>query len=279
MVARVLVIGVLVVANIVVFSLAAPRVLTVSFFDVGQGDAIFIESPTGVQMLIDGGVDRSALRALGKRMGFFDRTIDIVVATHPDADHVGGLVDVFERYDVGLFIESGVHHDTTITAALERAVREKEVARVMGKEGMRIALGKGVYVDILYPEETIPSRESNAGSLIMRVVYGEHAFMLTGDAPAAIEGMLVSRYGTLLESDVLKAGHHGSHTSSNEYFVRAVRPEYVIYSRGCDNRYGHPAPRVVDTFTQVGAKAFDTCENGTTTFSSNARTLRITSSR
>lgn len=270
-----MVLAALVIVNIFIFSLAGERELTVSFLDVGQGDAIFIETPDGGQVLIDGGVDRSVLRELGKHMSFFDRTIDVVVATHPDADHIGGLVDVFERYEVGVFIESGVEGDTSIAAALGSAVESEGAPRQLARRGMRLLLGSGAYADILFPDRDVSRTETNAGSIIMRVVYGEHAFMLTGDAPKAIEGLLVSTYGGMLKSNILKAGHHGSKTSSNEHFVEAVAPEYVVYSRGCDNRYGHPAEEVVGLFTMKGIQSFDTCLDGTITFRSSGSTLLV----
>lgn len=272
---RVAVIVVLIATNVFIFSRAADQTLAVSFLDVGQGDAIFVESPSGVQVLIDGGVDRSVLRGLGTHMSFFDRNIDAVVATHPDADHIGGLVDVLERYEVGVFIESGVENDTGPTRALEAAVQNAAPPRVIARRGMRLILGGGAYADILYPDRDVSKMETNAGSIVMRVVYGEHEFLLTGDAPKAIEGILVSHYGESLKSDVLKAGHHGSKTSSGEIFVKTVDPQYAVFSRGCDNRYGHPAPEVVATFQKFNIPTLDTCEEGAITFHSNGHTLSI----
>ena len=272
---RVLVVGVLILANVFIFSFAKERQLSVSFLDVGQGDSILIESPTGVQVLIDGGADKAVLRELGKKLSFFDRSIDMVIATHPDTDHVGGLSDVFERYDVGMFLESGVENDTAATKALEEAVENEGTPRLLARRGMRLLLGGGAYADILYPNKDVSRIETNAGSVVVRVVYGENEFMLTGDAPKVIEGLLVSAYGDSLQSDVLKAGHHGSKTSSNPYFVEAVAPHYVVYSRGCGNRYGHPAPETVALFQKLSIPALDTCQSGTVVFRSNGRELSI----
>lgn len=266
---RLTILAFLVLVNIFIFSFSEERILTVSFLDVGQGDSILIESPTGVQVLIDGGRDKSVLRELGKELSFFDRSIDAVIATHPDEDHVGGLVDVFERYDIGMYLESGVQHDTGATRALESRVMAEEVSRVLARSGMRLILGGGAYADILFPDRDVTNIESNAGSIIMRVVYGDTEFMLTGDSPKAIEGLLVSKHGSALQSDVLKAGHHGSKTSSNPNFVSAVNPLYAVYSRGCDNRFGHPAPEVVELFKSSKIQTFDTCDDGTITFLSN----------
>lgn len=271
---RIVLVAILVVANVFIFSYG-PRTLSVSFLDVGQGDSILIESPTGVQVLVDGGVNKAVLRELGSQLSFFDRSIDAVVATHPDADHVGGLSDVFNRYDVGVLLDSGVQHETSATAALDKAVTNEGVARILARRGMRLILGGGAYADVLFPDRDVSHIETNAGSIVLRVVYGENEFMLTGDAPSAIEGLVTSAYGVALQSDVLKAGHHGSKTSSSERFVQAVRPQYVVFSRGCDNNYGHPAKTVVALFERLNIPALDTCELGTITFRSNGTSLSI----
>lgn len=262
--------------TVFIFSLGGERELAVSFFDVGQGDAIFIEGPTGVQILVDGGPNTAVLRGLGRRMSFFDRSLDAVVATHPDADHIGGLSDVFERYDVGVFFEPGVLHNTGAVSALEAALEKEKIPRTLARRGMRLLLGGGAYADVLYPDRDVFGiSDTNAGSIVLRVVYGKSEFVLTGDAPQHIERSLAAAYGTTLVSDVLKAGHHGSKTSSDETFVRAVAPQYVVFSRGCDNRYGHPAPEIVALFKKLSIPALDTCESGTITFRSNGKTLSV----
>jgi len=288
--ARFIPVLILIVGNIFVWSFAFPdRAFSVSFLDVGQGDAILIESPTDVQVLVDGGPDGSVLRGLGKKLSFFDRSIDAVIATHPDQDHIAGLVDVFRRYDIGVFLEPGVLNDTPVSRALSTAVsKEKGVARVLARRGMRLVLGGGAYADIFFPDRDVSGVETNTGSIVMRVVYGDTIFMLTGDSPQSIEKYLIS-LDTIkcpkpgcpkpgfrtFEADVLKAGHHGSKTSSSEEFVQAVNPKYVVYSRGCDNRYGHPAPEVTSLFQRLSITSFDTCTDGTLTFRSDGKTLDI----
>jgi competence protein ComEC len=281
---RLIIITLLVAGNIFVWHAAFPRSeLTVSFLDVGQGDAVLLTSPTGVQLLIDGGPDTSVLRELGKELALFDRFIDVIVATHPDEDHIAGLVHVLSRYDVGAYLESGVLNDTTTTHALNAAVVNEGLTPILARRGMRLSLGGGVYADILFPDRDVSNLETNTGSVVMRVVYGETAFMLTGDSPQSIEKYLLSLNQNCaipgnstseeceLGADVLKAGHHGSKTSSNEEFVKVVSPTYVIYSRGCDNRYGHPAPEVVSLFEKREVISLDTCKNGTVTFRSDGR--------
>lgn len=249
-------------------------VLTVSFLDVGQGDAIFIESPSGRQTLIDGGRDRSVLRELGEVMPWGDRTIDIVIPTHPDADHIGGLIDVLARYEVNTVIESSVEGDTDLWRALETAIEEERAKKITALRGQIIDLGDGAYIEILFPDRKVPRIETNMGSVVARLVYGDTAFMLTGDAPIAIEKFLLALDGAHLKSDVLKAGHHGSRTSSSEAFVQVVNPDFAVFSRGCGNSYGHPHEEVIALFQGEGIPTLDTCENGRITFVSDGVAVR-----
>lgn len=249
-----------------------PRpVLSVAFLNVGQGDAIFIESPTGTQVLIDGGKDRSVLRELPKVMGVFDRSIDMIIATHPDADHIGGLPDVFERYAVKNLLLSGrLAESGYANRFAESAENEKNLSFLEAKPGMRVHLGGGVYLDVLHPSGAIEKmRETNDASVIVRVVYGNTAFMLTGDASAWVEDMLASEHGSQLASTVLKAGHHGSKTSTSPLFLEVVQPETVVISAGKGNSYGHPHTVVLENIHKSGAEVVSTAEEGTLVFRSN----------
>lgn len=272
-----LLVGALVVANTFAWVYAFPeRALTVSFLDIGQGDAIFIQSPTGIQMLVDGGPDASVLRELGSKMPFFDRSLDAIVETHPDKDHIAGLVDVFDRYAVKNFLEPGIPNDTSYSKALVAAVKkEPGVRNTLARRGMRLVLGGGAYADILFPDRDVSGVETNTGSVVMRVVYGSTSFLLTGDSPQSIEKYLSSIYGTALESDVLKPGHHGSRTSSAPEYIAAVHPSYAVFSRGCDNSYGHPHQEVIDLLAAAKIPTLDTCKDGTVTFHSDGKTLRV----
>jgi competence protein ComEC len=268
---------VLVLGNVFAWSVPVSQGFSVSFLDVGQGDAIFIESPAGVQLLVDGGADSSVLRELGFVMPAWDRTIDAVVATHPDKDHIGGLVDVLDRYEVGAIIDPGIEHDTAVMHSYVNRVQNEKANVVIARRGMRLLLGRGAYADILFPNQDVSNiKDTNAGSVIMRVVYGGTSFMLTGDSPAEIEKRLTMIYHSdELESTVLKSGHHGSKTANAEEFIDAVNPKVAIFSRGCDNTYGHPAPEIVERFRGRGVATLDTCEAGTVTFESDGKILRI----
>lgn len=266
----------LLVPVVIIFSLhPSPRALSVSFIDVGQGDAVLIESPTGTQVLVDGGATRGVLRELSRELPLFDRSLDAVVVTHPDQDHVGGLTDVLSRYDVGLILESGNVADTPAYNAFVRARAGEGAREVVARRGMRLLLGGGAYADVLFPDRDVSGVEANTASVVVRVVYGAREFLLTGDAPSSIEQYLTTIYGSALESDVLKAGHHGSNTSSDAGFIDVVSPTYVVYSRGCDNRYGHPARDVLMRFKEKNIRAFDTCENGSVIFTTDGTSLTV----
>ena len=252
--------------------------LTVSFLNVGQGDAIFIDAPSGRQALIDGGRGRGVLRELARASPWWDRSIDVVVATHPDLDHIGGLPDVLARYRVGLVMRSSVLDEGSADSAAFDAAADAEAkqgaALLVAKRGQIIDLGGGASMEVLYPDRDVSGVETNAGSIVARLVYGETAFMLTGDAPQAIEEYLALLDGKELHSNVLKAGHHGSKTSSSELFIGFVSPEYAVFSRGGDNSYGHPHAEVVALFKRFEIPALDTCKDGAITFVSDGTTVR-----
>lgn len=249
-------------------------VLTVSFLDVGQGDAIFIESPTGRQVLIDGGRDRSILREIGQSMPWWDRSIDVVVATHPDADHITGLVDVLQQYRVEYIFQPGIGKHTAQTESLLLSVAQEGSHEVIARRGQVIDLGGGARFEILHPDRDVETVEANDGCIVGRVVYGATAFMLSCDAPRGVEKYLVA-LGDDLRADVLKAGHHGSRTSSDPLFVGMVSPVYGVFSRGCENSYGHPHQETVETFKRSELDVHDTCTEGRVTFISDAATVRV----
>lgn len=255
---------------------AQSRPLTVAFLDVGQGDSIFIEAPNGNQLLIDGGLGASVLRELGALMRFSDRSIDVVLATHPDKDHIGGLPDVLRRFEVGYFVEPGVTSDTGAYEALTAAVDQKQVARVIARRGMAIDLGSGVVLHVLYPDRDLGRlKDTNSASIVAKLSYGETEFMFTGDAPLSVEARLATLDGEGLEAEVLKAGHHGSRTSSGAAFVSAVQPLVAVVSAGKDNSYGHPHQEVLSLFEQLKIKVASTYEKGTIVFESDGSAVHM----
>ena len=253
-------------------------ILAVSFLDIGQGDSIFIQAPSGRTALIDGGPDASVLRELAKELPWYDRTIDVVIPTHPDADHITGLVDVLERYKVSYVIQSSVEGDTPIWHTLESTIAAdatKGATVITAMRGQVVDLGSGAYLEVLSPDRSVPNVDTNDGCVVTRLVYGATSFMLSCDAPQSIEDYLVYLDGKSLQSTVLKAGHHGSKTSSSPLFVGFVHPQYAVYSRGCNNKYGFPDAETVATFKQFGVPTLDTCLDGTVTFTSDGTSVEL----
>lgn len=249
--------------------------LKIVFLDVGQGDAIYIEAPNGNQMIIDGGPDGSILRELGEVMPFFDRSIDVLMVSNPDADHFAGFVDVLERFEVGYVIEPGTKSETKVYALFEEKIKEEPASKIIVRRGMKIDLGSGVVFTVLFPDRDVSGVTPNDGSIIGKLTYGETSIMFTGDTTEKIEEYLVSLDGALLDSDLLKVAHHGSHTSSAEDFVRAVSPTAAIISAGEGNRYGHPHADVLNTFEKFGIEVFGTYEKGRVTILSDGVTIRV----
>lgn len=253
--------------------------LTVTFLDVGQGDSIFIETPDGIQMLIDGGSNNSVLRQLAKQMSIGDKNIDVVLATHPDKDHVGGLVDVLERYQVANIIKTNNQSDTVTFKALESA-EEKEGANIyFATVGQQLALGASTSILIFSPNGDVSDLESNTSSIVAQLRYGDIEFMLTGDAPISIEEYLSRTFGKAMESEVLKLGHHGSRTSSSNVFLDTVKPNFGVVSSGEDNSYGHPHSEVVEKVTERNIPIFNTAEEGSITFESDGKEVWLKGSR
>lgn len=244
-------------------------VLRVVFFDVGQGDAVYIESPTGTQILIDAGPDGGILRHLESELGFFDRELDYILASHADLDHIGGFPDVLERYDVGTIIMTENEGQSDAAETFLERTKSEGAEIIFARRGMAFDLGGGAELEILFPDLEPHFLETNTASIVARLTYGEAEFLFTGDAPSAIEEYLVARDGNTIQSDVLKVGHHGSKTSSSELFLRVVQPALAVVSAGSDNRYGHPHHEVMDRFHLHGIETKNTAEDGSVVFVSD----------
>jgi len=241
--------------------------LHVSFLDVGQGDSILIETPSGRQVLVDGGPDpRRAVQLLGRSLPFWDRSLDLVVLTHPQDDHLAGLVEVAKRYHLGTVMEGPDKPSTALYHQWGKAVEENDVPVVRAQLGQRVPLEDGLVLEVLGPPSRPFSGASaiNENSVVLRVAWGGVSFLLTGDIEEKAEYRLL-----LLEapvrSTVLKVAHHGSYTSTSSEFLMAVNPVVAVVSVCADNRFGHPSPEVLSRLkTQVGGgRIYSTAENGT----------------
>jgi competence protein ComEC len=252
-----------------------PPQLRVSFLDIGQGDAILIQTPSGHDMLIDGGPTDAVLERLHEKMSYFDRGLDVVIATHGDADHVTGLIPVLEQYDVKQFVRSSIEADTGIFDDLLSHVQREGAEVRIGKRGDVIDFGDGVVVYVLYPGATIsPHTETNDASVSVVITYGQQSFLLTGDLSSKYEPSLIQ--AVLPKSvTVYKAGHHGSKYSSGEQLLTYIRPEYAVISAGADNKYGHPNPEAITRLQKYSKEILSTIDRGTITFETDGRMIEV----
>jgi competence protein ComEC len=235
------------------------RKLTFAMLDVGQGDSLFIESPVGTQIMFDGGPVRKVLGPLQKIMSPFDRSIDAIVITNPDADHIGGFLDILKNYKIGAVFSSGTLSDSKTFQNLKEEIKNQNIPYILVKKGMKLYMGGGVFINILFPDRDVSTWATNDGSVVARLVYGDTSIMLTGDAPTKTEKIILSENTpTQLKSTFLKVGHHGSRTSSSASFVKAVSPTYAFISDGKDNKYGHPHPDTLAILAQFGVKILRT---------------------
>lgn len=241
--------------------------LEISFFDVGQGDAIFIESKDGTQILIDGGPPNRILPNLGSVMPFFDRFIDVVVLTHPHADHVSGLLEVLERYNVGLIVESGADYHTAEAKMFEESIKERKIKSAIIDHPTNLNFANGAVLRLIYPDRSFADqtlKNVHDSALVGELDFEGKKILLMSDAEKNLEKRLVAE-GKVGDIDVLKTGHHGSKTSSNDFFLAVVKPEYAVISTGARNRYGHPAQEVLSRLAASGAQIFRTDLDGTIT--------------
>lgn len=233
--------------------------LTFAMLNVGQGDALYIESPTGTQILIDGGSPKKVLSKLSRVMPLFDRSIDAIIITNPDADHIGGFLDVLKTYKVGQVFEAGTFNDSATYRNLKNKIKEKNIPVSLAKKGMRIDLGGGAVIDILFPDRDVSDWTTNDGSIVALLVYGETSVMLTGDGTTETEKIVLENNNLeALDVDILKVGHHGSRTSTGEDFVKALSPAYALISSDGGKKYGHPHEQTLETLSAFGTKILRT---------------------
>lgn len=246
--------------------------MEVNFIDVGQGDCALVRLPDGRNMLIDAGNngDIDKIGAYLAQKGA-DR-IDFLIGTHPHADHIGALDDIVKNYDIGeIYMPKASANTKTYRSVLE-AISEKGMKIKTAKSGMVIFDENGVKAEILSP-----SRENyedlNDYSVVIRLSYGETAFLFQGDAEETVERDILES-GADIKADVIKAGHHGSSTSSSKEYIKKVGPEYAVISCGRDNDYGHPHRETVQLFNELGIEMLRTDISGSIVFVSDGKNVK-----
>lgn len=253
--------------------------LKVYFFDAGQGDAIYIRTPEKYDILIDGGPTDVVLSKLGEAMPFYDRTIDIVILSHPHADHVTGLIGVLKEYRVKQVYFSGAVHTTAEYLEFLTALKQlAETQKIRVDHRFTVTLSPYFRLEFLYPDFDVmdtmgraehPFLEDNLNntSVVVKMIYKDMSWLFTGDIEREVEEYLVSRYGgTILNSQGLKVPHQGSKTSSTLAFLKAVQPSIAVIMAQENNRYGHPHKEVLERFRALGITLLRTDQKGDVVF-------------
>jgi competence protein ComEC len=256
--------------------------LHVSFLDVGQGDAILIQTPNGQDILIDGGPDSQKINLeLSEKLPFWDRTIDLVVSTQPQADHVTGLVEVLQRYEVKQVLEPGVSYNSSVYQEWLRLIEDRGIECNIARAWQEIDLGNGIKLEVLNPPESLwegTSDDVDNNGVVLRLSWDKISFLFTADIRGDTELELIGERANL-RSTVLKVAHHGSETSTCLQFLVTVDPEVAVISVGANNTFGHPDQEVTDRLTgRLGeGSVYRTDENGTTEFITNGENLWVRS--
>lgn len=276
-----------------VFALESSPVLKVDFLDVGQGDSAFIETPQKHQILIDGGPSSDVLQKLSERMPFWDKTIDLVILTHPESDHMQGLFSVLQRYNVNYVLWTGIVRSTPEFEKWASVLKLKQkpdasflasfflsqgsVKEIIAKEGAKVKAGNAE-IDILYPQENLSGKElknksANDTCVVAKLIYGNNSFLFTGDISSVAEKELINSKENIL-SDVLKVAHHGSKYSTSDLFLKNIQPEYAVISVG-KNSYGHPTPEVLQRLSNYDINVLRTDQAGDINMISDGKNINI----
>lgn len=253
-----------------------PKMLKVAFLDVGQGDAIYIETPNKKQVLIDGGKDSKLIYSLSKVMPFADRSLDLLIITHRDMDHIGGLPMLLEGYRVEKVIDNGIKGETEISNSIDDKISNRSIDKKIARDNMRITLDqkRNIYLDVIYPYENFLGDDSNDGSVVAKLVYGQNSFLFTGDAGVYAENLIMwNEQEDNLDVDVLKLGHHGARSSSSLLWLEKTNPELAIISAGKNNSYGHPHEEVLDRLENLKIPFLSTADIGTILIKSDGQKL------
>ena len=247
--------------------------LMISYMDVGQGDAAYIKV-NGNDILIDAGPRSNSKELLEQLKAKNIDDFELVIATHPHEDHIGGMVDVFKEYEVKAFYSPKITHTTKTYENLVKAVKDEGLKTKELKSGMVIDLGEGAKFEVFTPQKS-EYEELNDYSPIMKLSFGDTSYLFTGDAEKLAEEEALAKYKTSLDSDVIKFGHHGSSSSSSNAFIEAVSPKYGIISCAKDNKYGHPHRETLDIIKKYNIKTFRTDTDGEIILTSDGKSINF----
>lgn len=235
--------------------------LAIYFLDVGQGDAILLRTPQGADILIDGGPDNSVVYKLGKYLPFFDRQIELLILTHPHSDHVVGLNEVLKRYQAAEILTAAASSSAPEYWAWRNLIKEKKIKTEIINQQKDFLFDDGTVKLKVFPapESEEAANNLNDVSLIAQLFYGETEAIFTGDLETEEE---LLKENIDWQSDVYKAGHHGSINANSLEFIKAVSPKIVVISCGQDNKFGHPHRAALNNFATIGAQVWRTDREG-----------------
>ncbi len=254
-----------------------PVKFSLTFFDVGQGDAALIVTPARQAILLDGGPDRAILNKLGRTLPWDKHDIDLMILSHPHADHLTGLLAVLQQYQVKQILMTGVIHTTPEYLEFLKIIKTKQISVTLAKTGQIIKLAGEVELEVVGPVESYQNRvvaDLNAASLVVKLKYGTTQALFTGDQTRENELELL-KTGANLSAQLLKVAHHGSRASSGLEFLRAVKPDYAVISAGAGNPFGHPAAETLQRLQELGAAVYRTDKAGDIEFVSDGRHWRL----
>lgn len=252
----------LIVGNILVWSFFfsfPDKKFHLKVYDVGQGDAIFIQTASNFRILIDGGPDNKVLDYLGKEVPFYSKRIDLLVLTHPEADHITGLVEVAKRYEIRSLWVNGDRHTTRIYSQWKKWLEERNIKPRVVSQGDKLLFSDSTKVSVIWPRKDFSSQKLNDRSIVVHLSYGDFDAIITGDADKKVQPYT----SNMAAVEVFKVPHHGAKDAVNEEFMRTISPSISVISVGEDNPYGHPRLEVINLLQTIGSKVYRTDKNGT----------------
>lgn len=260
------------------------RPLRVTFLDVGKGDAAVIETPSGKVVIVDtggklaNGADHGSRTIAPYLRSHGSKRISVLLLTHPHPDHISGATTLLQEFPVGVLLDNGIAADSPEVRRYRQAARERGVPMHIGARGTRISLGEGVTLRVLAPPRTTTAGRINNTSIVLRLEYGQTAFLLTGDAEADSEAEMIAD-GQNLACNLLKVGHHGSNASTSAALLAAAHPQIAVISVNAGNGAGYPHPELLDRLRAAGARVYRTDQNGSITCLSDGAHLRVETAR
>ncbi|MGB9680675.1 MAG: ComEC/Rec2 family competence protein [Minisyncoccia bacterium] len=254
--------------------------LRVIFLNIGQGDAALIQTPAGQNILIDGGPDKKIIYKLDKYIPITNRKIDLMILTHPDPDHLNGLVEVLKRHQVNQVIYNGINDPDPTYLEWKKIIQEKQIPMTIIDKKQILKINEQIILEFIWPQKSLVGqslKDDNYGSIVSKLIFNQIKFLFTADATKEVEDELI-KINENLAADVLKVSHHGSKSSTSLEFLEKVRPKYAVISVGRNN-FGHPSFRVLRNLKKIGTQILRTDEKGDIIFISDGEKIKIKTSK